>query len=431
MKENITNKENETGKENKTGKEETGKSLLEEPKTTLYQQIIDGILVQIDKGRFSFDEPICTENSLMEEYGFSRITIRRALSELENMGILYRKRGVGSFVCRDIYEKQNPAFKKEMPASPDVIIQPKEQGTASLAPTNKLFALVFPFNLTQTGLTAVVQAASEYLMSKGCFASVYISGEGDHQKGRHILGNLIHMNVDGVAYYPITQNVHLEQLNDFLFQGKPVVVMDIPSSCPYVPSVVSDNLAGSTLLAEHLIGLGHRKIAYVAGIGPSAKSTVADRLAGYVLTHTKYGLPLNSDFICTTANVPAQNADPEDPTSLAAMLHKLMEQGVTAIMAEHDGLAYKILLTCHDCGIRVPEQLSVCGFDNSEWATALANSTPPLRITTIAQDQAAVGRKVAELLYEGLQNPIRKTEPVVIPVKLIEGNTTGPAPTFP
>ena len=67
-----------------------------------YQQIIDAMMEQIRSGSFSYEKPICTENELMEHYGVSRITVRRALAEL---GILYRKRGVGSFVCQDIYQK--------------------------------------------------------------------------------------------------------------------------------------------------------------------------------------------------------------------------------------------------------------------------------------------------------------------------------------
>ena len=103
--------------------------------------------------------------------------------------------------------------------------------------------------------------------------------------------------------------------------------------------------------------------------------------------------------------------------------------GVTAVAAEHDGIAYDILLCCRDLGIDVPGQLSVCGFDNSEWATALSNSTPPLCITTIAQDQSQIGRKVAELLWEGLNQPIRQQNPIVVPVSFIPGNTTGKAPS--
>ena len=65
-------------------------------KTPFYQIIIDDILAQIAAGSFSYDQPICTENSLIEQYGFSRITVRRAMTELENRGILYRKEALSA-----------------------------------------------------------------------------------------------------------------------------------------------------------------------------------------------------------------------------------------------------------------------------------------------------------------------------------------------
>ena len=92
-------------------------------KTPFYQIIIDDILAQIAAGSFSYDQPICTENSLIEQYGFSRITVRRAMTELENRGILYRKRGVGSFVCHP---------EELAPALPET----------SSSPAGKLFACI-------------------------------------------------------------------------------------------------------------------------------------------------------------------------------------------------------------------------------------------------------------------------------------------------
>lgn len=139
-------------------------------KTPFYQIIIDDILAQIAAGSFSYDQPICTENSLIEQYGFSRITVRRAMTELENRGILYRKRGVGSFVCHP---------EELAPALPET----------SSSPAGKLFAFVFPFHVSKTGLTDAFQAASDYLLSKGCYSSIYIADEREDKTGRSILEN--------------------------------------------------------------------------------------------------------------------------------------------------------------------------------------------------------------------------------------------------
>lgn len=379
-------------------------------KQPFYREIINDIMAILSCGNFSYDQPLCTENSLMEKYGYSRITVRRALDELEKQGILYRKRGVGSFVSRELYSEETFPVPSQM---------------------GKLFPFILPFCISRTGLTAIFQAASHYLLDKGCYVSIYLSEKEGENRGQMILNRLLDMDVAGIAYYPQTSIIPIEQLNRFLFAGKPAVVMDIPSGSPYIPSVISDNLSGSMMLMQHLLGLGHRKIAYLSGVSPAARLTISDRLAGYVLALSEAKIPITPQFIYTDISEDDRSAPISSPHSLRAILSTLLHMGVTAVAAEHDGIAYDILLCCRELGIDVPGQLSVCGFDNSECATALSNSTPSMRITTIAQNQAKIGRKVAELLWEGLCHPIRRQTPIVVPVSFVPGNTTGKAPEKP
>ena len=63
-----------------------------------YEIIKEALLARIHAGDFSFDESFCTEKMLSDQYHVSRITAKRAIEDLEQQGILYRKRGVGSFV---------------------------------------------------------------------------------------------------------------------------------------------------------------------------------------------------------------------------------------------------------------------------------------------------------------------------------------------
>ena len=108
---------------------------------------------------------------------------------------------------------------------------------------------------------------------------------------------------------------------------------------------------------------------------------------------------------------------------MAGRVKSLISQGVTAIMAEHDELAFDILMACRELNISVPKDLSVCGFDDSEWAHML-----PGAITTIRQDQEQIGRHVAELLLARMGNPLKTAQDLVVPTKLVVGNTTGPKP---
>ena len=229
----------------------------------LYQNVMDDILTAIDSGGFSFDKPICTESGLMDKYGYSRITVRRALDELENMGALYRKRGVGSFVSRDSY------------------LSSKED---SVSVAGKLFAFIWPFNISRTSLAVTFQSANDYLLAHGCYGSVFITEDEGEKKSSMVLSRLAHTDVAGIAYYPLKNDIHIDLLNPFVFKNRPVVIMDMPSGCSYLPSVTSDNAGGSLKLMEHLtmpLGAGRSPICPGHERDASAPPWV-DRIAGYL-----------------------------------------------------------------------------------------------------------------------------------------------------
>ena len=374
----------------------------------LYGQIIEYIMEQIRAGAFSFDMPICTESDLMKSFGVSRITVRHALAQLESQGILTRKRGVGSFVNPDIYQNQ------EQQASP----QNPQPGPSHVV------AFVVPFNIARTGLMVTYQEATNYLNARGYFTSVYISAENGDNRGRFILQRLTQMDVAGIAYYPYTDNIHLDTLNELMFNGKPVVLMDLPSRYPYLPSVTSDNLGGERELVHQLTALGHRRIAFLSGISITARETLSDRYSGYILGLTDAGLRPDPSLVCTDMTPERRALPPQNPQSMAFTIKNLRERGVTAILCEHDEIAYYVLQSCREQGLRVPEDISICGFDDDEWASMISDR----HITTIAQDWSAIGRTVAELLYSGMEKPLSLHAPVVIPTRFVEGNTIGPAP---
>lgn len=368
---------------------------------TLYQIVIDDITASIERGAFSFDRPICTENKLMEQYSISRITARRAMSELEARGILYRKRGVGSFVSRDIYRQQPQA-----------------------ANTPKVFAFIFPFDVSRSGLSAAFQTANRALLQSGYAASIYITEDSVKARGRTFLRELADSDIAGVAYYPMTADIHLDLLNRLLFNGKPVVLIDLPSPSRYIGSVTSDNYGGGEQLMEHLLGLGHRRIAYVSGIAPGARRTLGDRFDAYVLCMARAGLPIDTAWIMNNLTEAFRRSPGEDgaPTQIHVAVRTLLARGITAVLCEHDQLAFELASACREMRVRVPEQLSICGFDNSEWAAML-----PGGITTIQQNMEEVGQRTAALLLDGLKAPLSVAQQVVLPTRLVVGGTTGAA----
>ena len=103
------------------------------------------------------------------------------------------------------------------------------------------------------------------------------------------------------------------------------------------------------------------------------------------------------------------------------MLKSFLAQGITAVACGYDELAHRVLEACRDMNIAVPGELSVAGFDDSEWATIM----PGKRLTTVSQDMPAIGRAVAPALCECMGDALAEREPVVVPTALVVGNTTG------
>lgn len=369
-------------------------------KKTLYQIAIDDIMKKINDNEFSFEKPICTEKSLMERYGISRITAKRAITELENKGILYRKRGVGSFVSRTIYSK-----------------------TGEPAKQNHLFAFVLPFNITKGGLNGTFQTANSILNNAGYGMSIYITDSNAASRGRAVLGRLLHSDISGVVYYPRTNNIHLELLNRFVLGSKPIVVMDLNTDCPYLSSVTSDNYNGEKAMAEYLISLGHRNIGYLSGYMPEDRTTIRDRFGGYLAAIRQAGIALNPDLIITNLGLDYRIPENSSPfsTPLDKAVTHMKKAGATALLIENDELAFYTIMACEQLGIRVPEEMSVCGFDNSEFAHMTRNG-----ITTVSQDFIQIGKNIADILLESLSDKTMETKKIVVPTGLVIQGSTAP-----
>ncbi|MDF2486191.1 MAG: GntR family transcriptional regulator [Herbinix sp.] len=372
-------------------------------KKNLYEIIIDDISVKIQSGNFSYDEPICTEKQLSLQYGVSRITAKRAITDLEHQGILYRKRGVGSFVAKDALTK-------------------KEINIPNPVQSSNTFAFVLPFDTAKGGLFDTVTEVSTALNDAGYFMGIYITSE-NASKEKYTIRQLLQQNIAGIVYYPKGNKIYLDMLNNFVVNEKPVVIIDKTNDCPYIHNVVSDNFEGGRLLTEHLVSLGHKKIAFLANASIEETSSIRDRFGGFIHTIRKNGFTLNMDHVIsglgylTEKTAITSSSVPE----LNSVINRLRSNGVTAIEAENDQVAYSILCACKELDIRVPEDMSICGFDNTIWS-----QKTEMGITTVSQDFPEIGKQISHLLISSLKDPAYPIQKAVVPVRLIVRGSTLP-----
>lgn len=194
-------------------------------------------------------------------------------------------------------------------------------------------------------------------------------------------------------------------LDSLIRQGFPYMLVDHQGSGDYRRSVGATNYQGAYDATRHLIALGHRRIAHIAGTASLGCSL--DRIAGYRAALAEAGLPadpallVQGDFFQPSGFSGAQGllALPEPPT---------------AIFAANDDMAFGVIEAARVAGLRLPEDLSVIGFDDVPQA---ASVHPPL--TTVRQPLEQMGRVAAATLLSLIEDPARSVERVVLPTELI------------
>jgi LacI family repressor for deo operon, udp, cdd, tsx, nupC, and nupG len=180
---------------------------------------------------------------------------------------------------------------------------------------------------------------------------------------------------------------------------------------PSVPVIRTDHRAGAAEATRHLIGLGHRRIAHIAG--SKAAPSTARRIEGY-----------RDALLAAELPTPAELIYPGDffMQSGAAGMEKLLSLAAppTAVLCGNDEMAFGAIRMLHKLGLTVPDDMSVVGFDDQNMAEFY---NPPL--TTVHIPRHELGRRAALELIEQLEG--RDVEPeVVLPTRLIIRESTAP-----
>lgn len=180
------------------------------------------------------------------------------------------------------------------------------------------------------------------------------------------------------------------------------------------PTVTLDNRAAAKAMTEHLLSLGHKRIAIFKG--PAQSPLTQDRLAGYRDALQAAGIEYDESLLF--AGDFTLQAGFEAAGRMLAL-----DSRPTAVFCENDETAMGAVQGFKKAGLKVPDDISVAGFDNIDFA---AYCDPPL--TTIAQPAEAFGRTAVNLLVDLLEGKLTTTPKVIMPFELILRGSTGKAP---
>lgn len=257
----------------------------------------------------------------------------------------------------------------------------------------------------------LARSLEDHMYAAG-YSAIICNSDGDSAKESGYLEVLLSKKVDGLLLVAASQPS--EHLRHLVETGPPTVVVDRELGELPVPQVLVDNHRGGYLAGRHLLELGHRDIAVIAG--PSATGTSARRLEGFHHAIDEAGVPITEERIF--------RGDFRAASGRAAMEGWLQSSSPpTAVFAENDLMALGALSAAHAAGVEVPDAVSVVGFDGIAFG---ADVTPGL--TTVAQSTNEVAATAIELLFERLRDPLAVPRRVELPVSLLVRGSSAPPP---
>jgi LacI family transcriptional regulator len=181
-----------------------------------------------------------------------------------------------------------------------------------------------------------------------------------------------------------------------------------------IPFVAGDDVLGARQVTEHLLSLGHRRIAFL--MGPRNMRASFDRLAGYQNALLAAGLSIDPTLI----------RDSEftfDGGYTATRLLMDLPSPPTAIFAGNDEAAYGVIFAAHEIGLRIPDQLSICGYDDF----AMSKNIWP-GLTTVHQPLEEMIESATRALIRILKGEILDSNQIILPSALVLRGSTAPPP---
>jgi GntR family transcriptional regulator, arabinose operon transcriptional repressor len=354
-----------------------------------YRQILDTLKDAIASGEYTSGQRLPSESELVKVFSASRVTVNRALRELQLMGLIERRAGSGSYVL-------------------------------PLVATGYTFGLLIP----ELGLTEIfepicrgmaeAQLEEHHVLLWGKSPGDSSSLEND---AKDLCQQWIAKRVSGVFFAPLELTGHADESNrrmmGFLEQaGLPVVLIDrdlVPfpqRSCHDLIGI--DNRRASYVLTQHLMEVGCRRLVFLAR-HRSAPNCVG-RGVGFREALLDAGVEFHPESIRLSAN-------PEDRDEIADLLAVCRPDG---IVCANDYTAALLMRTLESLSIKVPEQVRLAAFDDVKYASLL-----PVALTTIHQPCSEIGAAAVRAMIERVQNPALPARDILLDFRLVVRESSG------
>ncbi|MFC1620003.1 GntR family transcriptional regulator [Candidatus Neomarinimicrobiota bacterium] len=329
----------------------------------LYRQIVEDIEAKIASRELKPGDRIASQKQLAEQYGVSLITVKMALAQLANRGLVFSRVGKGSFIA-------------QAPISTVVKI-PNSIGLVIRDLNNPFFSLVVKSvegKATELGFNLMIASSSDLEEREEAqiahFRQIGVSG----------------MIIASMGYHhQVTNGILQIQKEQFPF----VMVSYVQNED--ISYIGTDHVYGAYIATEHLIKLGHQRIGYISTEIGDAVGTL--RKKGYLKALNEYGLAPNVEDIYRLPFVGVWNQY-QAGYDVGVHFAELKDRP-NAIFAFNDlsALGFEQALLAN--GLRVPEDVAIVGFDDIE-----SNLAAPVPLTTVHPPTLTIGALAVETLVK-------------------------------
>jgi GntR family transcriptional regulator of arabinose operon len=353
-----------------------------------YEQVINSMKQDFEKWNLQAHERFLTDKEAMARYGGSRVTIRRAFSQLEQEGYIYRVRGKGTLVG------PNPGQ------------------------ISRIIAFLGE-RLDRNGVEhLLINGIEDHLFDNN--SSLLIANmENEPERAKAYIERFARQGIDGVVFFPMLappeQNIEIVRLLQkkkipFVLVGRLLRVLQ-----DELNYVISDDFDGGYKITQHLLSLGHRRIAFYRSIDLDNCTSLVARREGYLAALREAGIE------------PDPELDQQSSITTMSFLIKrwrMLSDPPTAVFVDNDATLSLFMESARAQGMKVPDDISVAGFDD------LIRISTLIHHTTINVPYYELGQTAATQLYHVMDGKITRPQHTVLPVSLKIRQTTGINPNF-
>lgn len=256
--------------------------------------------------------------------------------------------------------------------------------------------------------------AAETLLAEGGYATLVANTDNDPAREELLISRMAEHLADGLMLASAAEGTRALAL--CARHRIPAVLINrrLPGSAKLATAVTNDDRHGIGLAVAHLVALGHRRIAHLAG--PPGVSTAADRRAGFRAALRTAGLDPSGAPVAAAAAYTI-------PAGRAAMARLLEGAAFTAVVAANDMLALGAYDALAAAGKRPGQDVSVTGFNDMPFVDRVAPA-----LTTVRIQHAEMGRRAASLLLEEIAAPGATRQDIRLVPELVVRGSSGPPP---